>query len=39
MRADGLAALKRFVFEGGGLTWEELIAALDDNFEGHERLR
>lgn len=37
--ADALAALKRFVFEERSLTWEELIAALNDNFEGHERLR
>jgi formate C-acetyltransferase len=37
--ADGLAAIQRFIFEERSLTWDELIAALDDNYDGHERLR
>ena len=37
--ADSLAAIRREVFELAGLRVEELIAALDDDFVGHEDLR
>jgi len=36
---DALTALKYHVFDERTLTMEELLAALRDNFEGHERLR
>jgi len=37
--ADSLAAIRREVFELAELRVEELIAALDDDFVGHEDLR
>ena len=37
--ADGLAAIKRFVFEEGRVSWAELIDALRGNFEEDEVLR
>ena len=37
--ADGLVAIRRYIYEDRSLTWDELIAALDDNYEGHEPLR
>jgi len=37
--ADGLAAIKRFIFEDGALTWEELGSAMRADFEGYEPLR
>ena len=37
--ADGLAAIKKFIFDEESITWEELNAALENNFEGYERLR
>ena len=37
--ADGLAAIKRFICEEQSLTWEELGAALANDYEGSERLR
>jgi len=37
--ADGLAAIKRFICEERSLTWDELSAALANDFEGNERLR
>jgi formate C-acetyltransferase len=37
--ADGLAALKKLVFEEGAVGREELAEALRNNFEGRERLR
>ena len=37
--SDGLAAIKYHVFEHGNLTMVELLAALRDNFEGHEKIR
>ena len=37
--ADGLAAIKKFIFEEKTLTWPELIAALRANYEEHEPLR
>jgi len=36
---DALTALKYHVFDEKSLTMEELLAALADDFEGHERLR
>ena len=37
--ADGLAAIKRFICEEQSLTWDELSAALAEDYEGSERLR
>jgi pyruvate formate-lyase/glycerol dehydratase family glycyl radical enzyme len=35
---DSFSVLKHHVFDGGSLTMEELIDAIDRNFEGHEVL-
>ena len=37
--ADGLAAIKKFIFDEKSMTWEELNAALKNDFEGNEPLR
>lgn len=37
--ADALAAVKKFVLDEKTITADELIRALDANFEGYERLR
>jgi len=37
--ADSLAAIDRLVFAEKKVTMDELLKALEDNFEGHERLR
>ncbi len=37
--ADALAAVQQFVFEDKTLTTDELLSALDANFEGYEALR
>jgi len=37
--ADSLAAIKKFVFEKAKLSMEELILALDSNFENNPKLR
>jgi len=37
--ADGLAAIKKYIYEEKSLTWDELIEALDDNYENYEQLR
>ena len=37
--ADALAAVKKFIFEEGSVDAEELLRALDANFEGYESLR
>jgi formate C-acetyltransferase len=37
--ADALAAVRRFVFEEKSVAPDELLAALESNFEGHEALR
>lgn len=37
--ADCIAAVEKCVFEDGDVTMDELVAACDANFEGHERLR
>ena len=36
---DGLAAIKRLIFDEKTVTWPELCAALRDNYAGHESLR
>lgn len=36
---DSLAAVKKTVFEDGTLTMEEVIDALDNNFEGFEKVK
>jgi pyruvate-formate lyase len=37
--ADGLAAIEKLIYQEGTLTWEELVAALEADFHGHEPLR
>ncbi len=37
--ADSLVAIEEVVYKGKLVSMDELIGALDDNFEGHERLR
>jgi pyruvate formate-lyase/glycerol dehydratase family glycyl radical enzyme len=37
--ADSLAAIKKLVYEDGTVDMGELVKAIDDNFEGHEKLR
>ena len=37
--ADSLSAIKKLVYDDGSISMEELLKAIDDNFEGHERLR
>jgi pyruvate formate-lyase/glycerol dehydratase family glycyl radical enzyme len=37
--ADSLAAIKKCVFEEGSINRQELIEALDNNFEGYDRVR
>jgi formate C-acetyltransferase len=37
--ADSLAAIRKLVYEDQSLTMDELVRALDANFEGHEALR
>ena len=37
--ADGLAVIRKLIYEQGVLTWAELVAALQANYDGHERLR
>ncbi len=36
--ADGLAAIKKFIYEEGTLSWDELKRAMKSNFDGHEAL-
>lgn len=36
---DSLAAIKRLVFEEGKITMDQLLTALQCNFDGHEELR
>ncbi|MGQ9733322.1 MAG: pyruvate formate lyase family protein, partial [Candidatus Zipacnadales bacterium] len=36
---DSLSAIKRHIFEEGDLTWDDLLAALAADFEGHESTR
>ncbi len=37
--ADSLAAIKKNIYEEKLLTWEEVLNALDNNFEGSEKVR
>ena len=37
--ADGLAAIEKLIYDQQVLTWDELVAALRDNYDGHEPLR
>ncbi|MDP7146951.1 MAG: pyruvate formate lyase family protein [Pseudomonadales bacterium] len=37
--ADGLAAIKKFIFEDGTLTWSEFVKAIKADYKGYERLR
>ncbi|HBE78725.1 MAG TPA: pyruvate formate-lyase [Firmicutes bacterium] len=37
--ADSLAVIKKYVYETKTITSAQLIAAVDDNFEGHEQLQ
>ncbi len=37
--ADGLAAIRKLIFDDGTLTWERLRDAIEADFEGHEPLR
>ncbi len=37
--ADGLAAIKKLIFDDGVLEWDELRDALEADFEGHEPLQ
>jgi formate C-acetyltransferase len=37
--ADSLIAVKKLVFEDGAVSMDELIKAIEDNYEGHEKLR
>ncbi len=37
--ADSAAAIKKLVYDDGAVTMDELVRALDANFEGHEALR
>ena len=37
--ADSLAAVKKLLYEERRVTWDELLAALQANLEGHETLR
>ena len=36
---DGLAAIRRLVYEEGDLAWADLRSAIEADFEGYERLR
>jgi len=37
--ADSLAAIKKLVYDNGAVSMDELVRALDANFEGYESLR
>lgn len=37
--ADSLAAVKKLVYEDGVIAMDELVRAVESNFEGHERTR
>jgi len=36
---NNLAAVKKLIYEDKKLSWDELLAALDNNFEGYEEIR
>ena len=37
--SDGLAAIKKFIYEEKTLTWKELVAAIEADYEGYEPIR
>ncbi len=37
--ADGLSAIKKFIYDDKTLKWEELLTALKQDYEGYEKLR
>lgn len=37
--SDGLAAIKKLIYEEKSLTWEELISAVKANYDGYEPIR
>jgi len=37
--SDGLAAIKKLIYENKTLTWDELVSAIKANYEGYEPLR
>jgi formate C-acetyltransferase len=36
---DGLAAIQKLIYEDHTLAWDELVAALEADYEGHEKMR
>lgn len=36
---DSLAAIKHLIFDTGKLTWDQLLTAMEANWEGHEAIR
>ncbi len=36
---DSLAAVKHLIFDTKKLTWDELLTAMEDNWQGHEAIR
>jgi len=36
---NSLSAVRHLVYDEGSVTWDELLQALEDDFEGHERVR
>lgn len=36
---DSLAAVKHLIFDTRRITWDQLLAAIEDNWEGHEAIR
>jgi formate C-acetyltransferase len=36
---DSLAAVRHLIFDTRKLTWDQLLAAIEDNWEGHEAVR
>jgi pyruvate formate-lyase/glycerol dehydratase family glycyl radical enzyme len=37
--ADSLMAIKKLVYEDGSVSMDDLVKAIEDNYEGHEKLR
>lgn len=37
--ADGLAAIKKLIYDDGTLTWDELVSAIKSDYQGYEPLR
>jgi formate C-acetyltransferase len=36
---NSLSAVRHLIYEEGSVTWDELLQALEDDFQGHERVR